>query len=128
MKIKSLILALLFCCIGSAAQAQAAHQNTIAWTAPTVTVAGYNVYRFAGACTGTPLSSFTRLTATPITALTYTDSGMADGAVNCYYVTAVGTDANKTESQSSGTEQCTTPTFTANVAPPPPGKPTVAVQ
>lgn len=115
-------LAVLLLCAVSA-QAQTVHSNTFAWTASTGTVAGYNVYRFAGSCVGTPLSSFTKLSAAPQTALTFTDSGMADGAVNCYYVTAVGTDANKTESQSSGTLQCVTPTFTANVAPPPAGRP-----
>ena len=115
-------------CYTTSASAQTVHSNTITWAASTGTVSGYNVYRFAGACVGTPLSSFTRLNPTPITVLTWTDSGMADGSVNCYYVTAVGTDTAKTESQSSGTLLCVTPTFTANVAPPPPGKPTGAVQ
>jgi|SRR5882724_5221151 len=118
----SLLLFVLFCV--TSAQAQTPHSNTITWPASTGTVSGYNVYRFVGSCTGTPLSSFTRLNPAPVTVLlTWTDSGMADGAVNCYYVTAVGTDAAKTESQSSGTLQCVTPMFTANVAPPPPGRP-----
>jgi hypothetical protein len=113
---------------GCVASAQTVHSNTIKWAASTGTVSGYNVYRFAGTCAGTPLTSFTKLTATPISALTFTDSGMVDGAVNCYYVTAVGTDAAKTESQSSGTLQLVTPTFTANIAPPPAGSPSGSVQ
>jgi hypothetical protein len=121
-------LAVLFLTLTGISQSQAAHSNTITWAASTSTVSGYNVYRFAGACAGTPLASFTRLTATPITVLTYTDSGMADGAVNCYYVTAVGTDAAKTESQSSGTLQLTSPIFTANVAPTPTGRPSSSSQ
>src|SRR5258708_35632963 len=124
---KLIAVAVLLFCAG-AARAQTTHSNTLNWAPSTATVAGYNVYRFAGPCAGTPLSSFTRLTLTPITALTFTDTGMADGAVNCYYITAVGTDPAKTESQSSGTEQCVTPTFTANLAPPPPGKPTSSSQ
>ena len=120
---RKLSLILFILCCATSTSAQTVHSNTITWAASTGTVSGYNVYRFAGACVGTPLSSFTRLNPTPITALTWTDSGMADGAVNCYYIAAVGTDAAKTESQSSGTWQATTPTFTANVAPPPPGRP-----
>jgi hypothetical protein len=125
MKRIAIVLALL---LAASMFAQGTHSNTLTWTASTGTVAGYNVYRFAGGCAGVSLSSFTKLTATPVIALTFTDSGMVDGAVNCYYVTAVGTDVAKTESQSSGTVQCVTPTFTANVAPPPAGKPTAAVQ
>jgi len=126
---KRLIIAVLLClCITSVAAAQTTHSNVIAWTASTGIVSGYNVYKFAGSCAGTPLTSFTKLTATPVTVLTFTDSGMADGATNCYYVTAVGTDANHTESQSSGTLQCTSPVFTANIAPPPPGKPSSTSQ
>lgn len=119
---------LLFLGLVSCLSAQAAHSNTIRWTASTSTVAGYNVYRYQGGCNGTPLSNFTKLTTTPITVLTYTDTGMLDGAVNCYYVTAVGTDAGKTESQSSGTVQVMSPIFTANIAPAPAGSPTVSVQ
>lgn len=124
----AVLVALLFCAYAVLAQTAPVHSNTISWAASTGTISGYNVYRFVGSCAGVPLSSFTKLTVTPITALTYTDSGMADGAVNCYYVTAVGTDPAKTESQSSGTLQCTTPVFTANVAPPPAGKPSSTSQ
>src|SRR5262245_51384566 len=67
----------------------AAHQNVLSWTAQVgSTPTGYNLYRFVGPC-GQPLTAFTKLNPTPLTALTFTDSGMSDGAVNCYQVTAV---------------------------------------
>ena len=100
------------------------HSNTLTWTASASTVTGYNVYKFAGVCAGTPLASFTKV-ATNITALTFTDSGLADGAVNCYFVTAVSATG---ESQSSGTQQLTSPIYTANTNPGPPGKPVVSSQ
>lgn len=105
-------------------QAQGTHSNTISWAASASTVTGYNVYKFAGVCSGTSLTSFTRV-ANGITALTFTDSGLADGAVNCYFVTAINATG---ESQSSGTLQVTSPIFTANANPAPPGKPAASSQ
>ena len=118
---KLLLVAMLFFAVPLFAQ----HQNTITWLAPVgSTPTGYNMYRFAGPC-GQPLSAFTRLNATPLTALSFTDSGMSDGAVNCYQVTAVYPTG---ESGSSGALQATTPTFTATVVLTPPGAPSTVSQ
>jgi|SRR5690242_3978518 hypothetical protein len=106
------------------AQTAGTHSNTLTWAASASTVTGYNVYKFAGVCAGTPLASFTKV-ATNISALTFTDSGLADGATNCYFVTAVSATG---ESQSSGTLQLTSPIYTANTNPGPPGKPVVSSQ
>lgn len=73
-------------------RAQAAHQAVLTWVAPTDAVAGstYNVYRASGGCpaTGVGTLTFAKVNAGGVTALTYTDSGLAVG-VYCYYVTQV---------------------------------------
>ena len=120
-----LICGLLSLFAGSARAQTTSHSNAFTWTASTSAgIVGYNVYKFAGACS--PTAAFTKLTATPQTALSFTDSGMADGAVNCYYVTAV--NSSGLESITSGTIQCNTPIFTADAHPLPPGKPVPTVQ
>jgi hypothetical protein len=74
----------------------------------------YNVYKDHG-CTGT----FAVLNTAPVTVLTFTDTGMADGECNAYRVTSVNAGG---ESDPTGSVQLTTPTFTAakqRLAPPP---------
>jgi fibronectin type 3 domain-containing protein len=66
-----------------AAQAQSTHSITVTWGASSTTGAQYNVYR--GTTTGGP---YTKLTATPISALTYTDSAGTAGTKYFYVVTA----------------------------------------
>lgn len=97
------------------AQAQAAHSSTFTWAAVTG-AQGYNLYKAPGSCTAT----FVKVNSTPITLLTYTDTGMLDGEVNCYYLKAF--DANG-ESDPSGTMLITTPTIVATkvkISPPVP--------
>jgi hypothetical protein len=100
------------------------HQTVLNWAAsPTTTVTGYNVYKAPNSCTGI----FTKLTATPVTGLTFTDSGMLDGAVNCYLVTAVSPSGESPQSMSQ-TVLVVTPTITASTVPAPPGKTTATSQ
>src|SRR5271163_1577295 len=82
------------------------HKATLTWTAPpdAVATSTYNVYRAAAACpsggvTGT--LSFTKITATPITALTYVDSTIGVGQW-CYYVTQVQAGTESAQSNTSG--------------------------
>src|SRR5579859_4798214 len=74
------------------AQTQVSHQAVITWVAQTDATASttYNVYRATAACpaSGTDSLTFTKLNATPITSLTYTDGNLAVGNY-CYYVTQV---------------------------------------
>ena len=65
-----------------------AHSVSLTWTASTDSVAGYYIYRAAGPCPTTGTSGFTRITATIITATTYTDAAVAPGSY-CYYATSV---------------------------------------
>lgn len=121
---KRLLIAVLALLFAGGAVAQAAHQNVISWVASASTnVTGYNVYRASGSCT----AAFTKLTPNPITALTFTDTGMADGAVNCYLVTAVSPGGESPQSMSQ-TVLLTTPTVTASVVPAPPGATTATAQ
>lgn len=104
--LRSLIGLAYVCLIASPAAAQA-HTAKISWTNSTDTN-NTNVYRLTGACpTGT--AGFTKVTATPVTNATYTDSAVVPGNY-CYYVTA---SLNGVESIPSGTVQATVP-----VAPP----------
>lgn len=122
-------------------RAQAVHSTVFTWTAssstgisPTTglpTPATYNAYKQAG-CTGT----FVKLNTAPIVAATFTDTGMADGELNCYLFTASVTSSSGVVSESaqsqSETVRIVTPTSptitpgTAAVTPPtkPVGKPT----
>lgn len=81
-----------------------AHQTVLNWSASGTTGATYNVYK-QPACTG----SFTKA-ATGLTVLTWTDTGLADGAVTCYYITAQAPGA--AESSPSNTIKAITPSST----------------
>jgi fibronectin type 3 domain-containing protein len=61
-----------------------AHSATLSWTASVSTVAGYNPYR--STVSGGP---YTKLTAAPVTALTYVDTVVVSGTTYFYVVTAV---------------------------------------
>ena len=112
----AVLAAVLFFASALPAQAQVPHSTTLTWNASTSTgVTGYNVYRFVGACS--PTVTFVKLTATPITALTYTDTAVTAGVTYCYTVTAVSPGG---ESSNAGTWQVVTPIFTASTIPLPP--------
>ena len=86
---RKLKLAWLFLLCGLPTYGQ--HSVVLHWTASTDAVTypslGYNVYRLTTACpTGTPTGA-TKLNATPVSAVTYTDSTVQVGT-NCYYVTS----------------------------------------
>src|ERR1700682_5201994 len=88
MRLKILTLAfgvtLIFFC--DAAHAEA-HSVSLSWTASTDNVAGYNIYRLAGACPTSGSTGFTKITAAIVTGTTYTDSSITPGAY-CYYATS----------------------------------------
>jgi titin len=111
-----LVISILSLCV--AAQAQTPGNRTVSLTWPVVANAtGYNVYKSQSACAG---ATFGKVTAAPVTSAAFSESGLPDGAVRCYYVTAVNAAG---ESTPSGTMQITTPSYTAPVAaaiPPPP--------
>jgi Bacterial Ig domain len=70
----------------------------VAWSASTTTnLAGYDLYRSAG---GGP---YTKLNASPLTGLTYSDSATVDGTSYTYDVRAVSTGSPVLTSLSSGT-------------------------
>jgi len=79
-----LVIPVLFCTPASAQ----AHSVSLAWTASTDSAVSYNLYRLSGACPSTGTSGFSKITAAPVTATTYTDSAVAPGTY-CYYATAV---------------------------------------
>ena len=82
------------------------HAVTISWTASTTAGVSYNVYRFTGACPG---STFTKITASPITATTYDDASVTGGATYCYYATSYLATANPNESVPSNKAAATVP-------------------
>jgi fibronectin type 3 domain-containing protein len=67
------------------------HSATLAWTASTSVVAGYNVYR--SSISGGP---YTKLNFSPDVSTTFTDSSIVSGQTYYYVVTAV--DSNNVES------------------------------
>jgi hypothetical protein len=71
------------------------HSVTLAWTASTSTVAGYNVYR--GTTTGGP---YVKINSSLITTLTYTDTTVQSGTT--YYYVATSIDSSGDESLDSG--------------------------
>jgi hypothetical protein len=80
------------------------HTVSISWNASTTSgLAGYNVYR--GTTSGGPYS---RITATPTTALQFTDSAVTAGQTYFYVVTALG--GNGVESVTSNEMKVTIPT------------------
>jgi len=82
------------------------------WTASTTTtnLAGYDVYRSSG-------GGYTKLTATPLTVLTYSDTATTDGTTYTYKIHAVSSGTPVLDSLDS-----TTATATADATPP--GQPT----
>jgi fibronectin type 3 domain-containing protein len=67
-------------------------------------VAGYNVYR--SSVSGGP---YTKLNATPVTALTYTDSTVSAGATYYYVVTDVASDGTESVFSNQATAVVPTP-------------------
>jgi hypothetical protein len=114
-----LVLGILFC--GGLAIAQA-HSVTLVWTASTSAgVTGYNVYRAGGPCAQAlaTLSNFTKLDATAITTLTYTDATATTGGnMYCYAVTAVSANGESAVG-SGGAVQVVVPLSVAAPAAPP---------
>lgn len=94
----SILSLLLFSALPAHAQAQV-HSTSFIWTVSTSTGATYNAYK-QPACTG----AFVKLNTSPIVAATFTDTGMADGEINCYLFTAViivnGVNSESAQSQS----------------------------
>jgi hypothetical protein len=92
------------------------HTASLNWTAASDAVAGstYNVYRAAGSCPATAPGTltWTKLTATSISSLSFTDSTITVGAW-CYYVTQVQVSIESLPSvPAGGTAQPNTVTFT----------------
>lgn len=109
-KILSIVWGLLLVGAG-AAHAQTTYKVGLSWDAPASSsdpVVGYQVYRATGA------GAYSLLNATPVTALTYTDSTVADGTTYNYEVVSV--DAQGVQSAPSNV-------YTA-VIPGAPGPPT----
>ncbi|MBZ5658922.1 MAG: choice-of-anchor D domain-containing protein [Acidobacteriia bacterium] len=69
---------------GAGVAAAVPHSVSLAWTADTTSVAGYNVHR--SIVSGGP---YTKLNATPVTSAAYTDSTVSGGLTYFYVVTAV---------------------------------------
>lgn len=112
MQFTNLVKRFLVVCIAAAffaiipVKAQAAHATTLTWLPSPSTGAVYNVWKQA-ACTG----SFTKVTPVAITGLTFVDTGMVDGELNCYYVSAVVGTSETTQAQSN-IKRCVTPSDT----------------
>jgi hypothetical protein len=68
-----------------------AHSVSLSWTASSDAAANptlaYNVYRISGACPASGTTGFVKLSASPVSGTTFTDSTVPLGQV-CYYVTA----------------------------------------
>lgn len=111
-------LLLLLGILAPASRAQTAvHTTTLTWTASPSPSAGYNVYlqRDNAQCAG----PFVKANTAVLTATTFVDSGMADGTISCYYVTAVaGAVTGGAESAQTDFFIATTPS--TKTAPPPP--------
>lgn len=96
--------------LSGAASAQA-HSNTLNWATSTSTGATYNVYK-QPACTGV----FSKLNTSTITALTFVDAGiLADGEINCYYVSAQTALLAESTQGDSQIIRCVTPSVTPPV-------------
>lgn len=80
-----------------------AHSVSLSWSASTSTIVGYNVYR--GTQTGGP---YTKLSASPQAATTYSDKSVLAGLTYFYVVTAV--DSSAQESSFSNEFQALIPT------------------
>jgi cellulose 1,4-beta-cellobiosidase len=108
---RSFLVAAFILSLPSLARAQTPGSRSISlsWQ-PSVNATGYNIYKSQSACAG---ATFAKITPTPITAVTFTETGMADGVTRCYYITAVNATG---ESTPSGTIQVTTPVSTNPIA------------
>jgi hypothetical protein len=73
--------------LGSACVVAASHTVTLNWTASTTPSVSYNVYR--SSTSGGP---YTKLTSTPISALTYIDNTVVSGQTDYYVTTAVNSN------------------------------------
>jgi hypothetical protein len=82
---------------------QVSHTVGVAWTASASSVIGYNVYR--GTVSGGPYA--TKVTASPVAATQFTDTGVQSGQTYYYVVTAV--DSSNVESAFSGQATATIP-------------------
>lgn len=80
------------------------HSVTISWAASSSTVSSYNVYRGTGS--GGP---YTKLNATPQTALTYTDGTVSSGVTYFYVVTDVASDGTESGFSNQATAVVPTP-------------------
>lgn len=101
-------------------RAQAAHSAVIKWNASSDAAAnptlGYNVYKLVGACPASGTAGFAKVNSTPISALTFTDSGIGVGPV-CYYVTSTLNAAESIPSNTAGgTVSPATVTITVTVS------------
>lgn len=86
--------------LASVALAQTPRNVTLTWTDSTNPAGtGYNVYRAVGSCAGSP--ALVKVTATPLTAKTYTDSAISGGNTYCYAVTAVNATLESAKSQTA---------------------------
>jgi len=74
------------------------------WVASTTSGVTYNVYRIVEACT--TANPFTRINASPVAALTYTDPDVPTGTI-CYYVTSYLQSASTPESVPSNKAEVT---------------------
>ena len=103
----AILLAFSFCTVSIApALAQtASHQAVLSWPAPSdaTTSSSYNVYRANATCptSGLGTLTWTKLTTTPIAALTYTDNSIGVGNW-CYYVTQLQQGAESVPSNTAG--------------------------
>lgn len=80
------------------------HSVSLSWTASgSANVVGYNIYR--GTTSGGP---YTKLTASPVAGLAYTDTSVQAGQT--YYYVATTVDSNNNESAYSTQTQATVPT------------------
>lgn len=98
-----ILLGMLVLFFAAGVQAQA-HSTTLTIIDPTASAArSYNIYRAAGACPVTGLGplTFSKLTLTPISVLTYTDTTITVGTW-CYYVTAVENSVESNPSVAAG--------------------------
>lgn len=71
----------------------ASHSVTLNWTASTdssaTTPASYNIYRASTTTDCTAATGFVKITATPVSALTFTDTGVTVGESLCYAASTV---------------------------------------
>jgi hypothetical protein len=96
--------------------AQTGRTVALSWVAsPSLGVTGTNVYRAAGACSPLP-ANFVKITATPVTGTTYSDS--VPIGTYCYYVTSVGGGLESGPSTTAGAVASPNPPtgLTINVA------------